>query len=78
MSWLKALFAAIGAFFGWLDRKQLMDAGKDAEKGAQAQDTLDLVKDVRRPITGAERDGVWHRLKEQRARERGVPTDPGT
>jgi len=63
---VKAFFSAIAEAFGFFDRKQLLDAGKAAEAGEQARETLDLVKDVQRPITDAERNSVWDRLQAER------------
>lgn len=77
MSWLKALFGALAAFFGFIDRRQLLDAGKAAAEGEQARATLDVAKDVRRPITDDERNSVWARLQAERSAGRRVSADPG-
>lgn len=74
---VKAALTALGAFFGFLDRKQLIDAGKDAAAGEQARETLDLAKAVHQPISDDERNSVWARLQAERGAKRRLPTDPG-
>ena len=52
---LKAAFSALGALFGFLKDRQLINAGKAEAKGEQAQKTLDTVRDANADITDAER-----------------------
>ena len=54
MGWLKAIFGAIGAVFGWLRDRQLINAGKEAERGKQTQKTLEAVADAAKPATADE------------------------
>lgn len=44
MSHIKAFFSAMGAFFGWLNNKQLMDAGEDRGNAKHNQKALEDVK----------------------------------
>ena len=76
MGLIKAALELFSRFFKWLGDKQLVDAGKAAATGEQARETLDLAKDVHRPITDAERNSVWARLQAERAAQRRVPLDP--
>lgn len=71
---IKAFFSAIGELFGWLDRKQLLEAGRAEQAGEQSRETLETAKAVHAPITDDERERVWSRLQKQRVGR--VPVDP--
>lgn len=47
---IKAIFGALGALFGFLKDRQLIDAGKAEQANANAQETLDTVSKVNAPI----------------------------
>lgn len=74
---IKAVFSALGALFGFLKDRQLIDAGKAKAQNENAQKTLDTIAKVNAPITDAERDGVWDGLKSKRKRKPNLPTNPG-
>lgn len=78
MTWIKAALNLLSRFFKWLGDKQLIDAGKQAEAGEQARETLDLAKTVHQPISDDERQRVWDRLQAERSAKRHMPDDPGT
>ena len=74
---IKAIFGALGALFGFLKDRQLIDAGKAEQANANAQETLDTVEAVRRPITDADRRRVWNNLQAKHGPKPGVSDDPG-
>ena len=76
MSFVKAVFAALGAIFGYFKDRQLINAGKAEQANEDAQATLDAVAAVAVPITDADRSRVWDRLQAKRGPKPGVPTDP--
>lgn len=78
MGFLKAVFGALGAIFGFLKDRQLINAGKAEQANENAQATLDAVAAVAVPITDADRKRVWDRLQTKYGPQPGVPTDPGT
>jgi hypothetical protein len=55
---IKAALTAFGALFGWLDRKQLIDAGRKEIQGEQATKALDTVVRVNAPIAEPDRVSV--------------------
>ena len=63
VSAIKAFFGAIGALFGFLDRKQLMDAGEAKAANKQKDKTLETLKTVNAPITDADRNRVRKRYR---------------
>ena len=76
MSFIKAVFAALGAIFGWFKDRQLINAGRSEQALENAQETLDVIAKVAAPITDADRSRVWDRLQAKRGPKPGVPTDP--
>ena len=76
MGVIKAVFAALGAIFGYFKDRQLINAGKAEQANEDAQATLDAVAAVAVPITDADRSRVWDRLQAKRGPKPGVPTDP--
>ena len=78
MGFLKAVFGALGAIFGFLKDRQLINAGKAEQANENAQATLDAVAAVAVPITDADRKRVWDRLQTKYGPQPGVSADPGT
>ena len=78
MSFVKAVFAALGAIFGYFKDRQLINAGKAEQANEDAQATLDAVAAVAVPITDADRSRVWDRLQAERGAKPRMPDDPGT
>ena len=76
MSFVKAVFEALGAIFGYFRDRQLINAGKAEQANENAQATLDTIAKVVVPITDADRSRVWDRLQAKRGPRPGVPTDP--
>lgn len=76
MGFVKAVFEALGAIFGFLKDRQLINAGKAEQANEDAQATLDAVAAVGVPITDADRSRVWGRLQAKYGPKPGVPTDP--
>jgi membrane glycosyltransferase len=76
MGFIKAVFGALGAIFGFLKDRQLINAGKAEQANEDAQATLDAVAAVAVPITDADRSRVWDRLQAKYGPKPGVPTDP--
>jgi len=76
MGFIKAVFGALGAIFGFLKDRQLINAGKAEQANEDAQATLDAVAAVAVPITDADRSRVWDRLQTKYGPKPGVPTDP--
>ena len=76
MSFLKAVFGALGAIFGYFRDRQLINAGKAEQANDTAQATLDAIAKVVVPITDADRQRVWNRLQAKRGPKPSVPTDP--
>ena len=52
---IKAFFGALGQLFGFLDRKQLLDAGAAKASNEIAQKTIETTERVNRPITDDDR-----------------------
>ena len=73
---IKAVFGALGAIFGFLKDRQLINAGKAEQVNEDAQATLDAVAAVAVPITDADRSRVWNRLQAKYGPKPSVPTDP--
>ena len=73
---IKAVFGALGAIFGFLKDRQLINAGKAEQANDTAQATLDAIAKVVVPITDADRSRVWDRLQAKRGPKPSVPTDP--
>lgn len=59
---IKALLAAVNALFGWLDRKQLLDAGK-------AQANADSLVEARKRLDDALNAPVTDELRDKRFRD---------
>jgi hypothetical protein len=76
MSFIKAVFAALGAIFGWFKDRQLINAGRSEQALENAQETLDVIAKVAVPITDADRSRVWNRLQAKRGPKPGVSDDP--
>ena len=76
MSFIKAVFAALGAIFGWFKDRQLINAGRSEQALENAQETLDVIAKVAVPITDADRLRVWNRLQAKRGPKPGVSDDP--
>ena len=76
MSFIKAVFAALGAIFGWFKDRQLINAGKAEQANENAQATLDTIAKVAVPITDADRSRVWGRLQAKYGPKPGVSDDP--
>jgi membrane glycosyltransferase len=76
MGFIKAVFGALEAIFGFLKDRQLINAGKAEQANEDAQATLDAVAAVAVPITDADRSRVWNRLQAKYGPKPGVPTDP--
>ena len=76
MGFIKAVFEALGAIFGFLKDRQLINAGKAEQANEDAQATLDAVAAVAVPITDADRSRVWDRLQAKYGPKPSVPTDP--
>jgi len=76
VGFLKAVFGALGAIFGFFKDRQLINAGKAEQANENAQATLDAVAAVAVPITDADRKRVWDRLQAKYGPQQGVPTDP--
>ena len=76
MGFIKAVFEALGAIFGFLKDRQLINAGKAEQANEDAQATLDAVAAVAVPITDADRSRVWNRLQAKYGPKPSVPTDP--
>ena len=76
MSFIKAVFAALGAIFGWFKDRQLINAGRSEQALENAQETLDVIAKVAVPITDADRSRVWGRLQAKRGPKPGVSDDP--
>ena len=73
---IKAVFGALGAIFGFLKDRQLINAGKAEQANDTAQATLDTIAKVVVPITDADRSRVWERLQAKRGPKPSVPDDP--
>ena len=73
---IKAVFGALGAIFGFLKDRQLINAGKEEQANDTAQATLDTIAKVVVPITDADRSRVWDRLQAKRGPKPSVPDDP--
>ena len=73
---IKAVFGALGAIFGFLKDRQLINAGKAEQANDTAQATLDTIAKVVVPITDADRSRVWDRLQAKRGPKPSVPDDP--
>lgn len=73
---IKAVFGALGAIFGFLKDRQLINAGKAEQANDTAQATLDTIAKVAVPITDADRSRVWDRLQAKRGLKPSVPDDP--
>ena len=73
---IKTVFGALGAIFGFLKDRQLINAGKAEQANDTAQATLDTIAKVAVPVTDADRKRVWDRLKAKRGPKPSVPTDP--
>ena len=78
MSFVKAVFEALGAIFGYFRDRQLINAGKAEQANENAQATLDTIAKVVVPITDADRSRVWDRLQAKRGLKQRMPDDPGT
>ena len=76
MGFIKAVFGALEAIFGFLKDRQLINAGKVEQANEDAQATLDAVAAVAVPITDADRSRVWGRLQAKYGPKPSVPTDP--
>ena len=76
MSFIKAVFAALGAIFGWFKDRQLINAGRSEQALENAQETLDVIAKVAAPITDADRSRVWNRLQAKYGPKPGVSDDP--
>ena len=48
LSTLKAFFVGLGELVGFIKDKQLIDAGKDAERGKRAENALKDIKHVKK------------------------------
>ena len=72
---IKAVFGALGAIFGFLKDRQLINAGKAEQANDTAQATLDTSAKVAVPITDADRKRVWDRLQTKYGPKPGVPDD---
>ena len=73
---IKTVFGALGAIFGFLKDRQLINAGKAEQANDTAQATLDTIAKVVVPLTDADRSRVWERLQAKRGPKPSVPTDP--
>ena len=73
---IKAVFGALGAIFGFLKDRQLINAGKAEQANDTAQATLDTIAKVVVPVTDADRKRVWDRLQAKRRPKPSVPDDP--
>ena len=58
MGWLKAIFTGIGSLFGFLNNKQLLDAGEDKANARQSKKVLDNVEKVKRARRNSNSDSV--------------------
>ena len=76
MGFIRAVFGALEAIFGFLRDRQLINAGKAEQANEDAQATLDAVAAVAVPITDADRKRVWDRLQTKYGPKPSVPTDP--
>lgn len=63
---IKAAFSALGALFGFLDRRSIRRDAKAAAYGEQDRETLELVKRVRASVPKSESDRVWDKLQAKR------------
>jgi hypothetical protein len=61
ISAIKALFTAIGSLFGWLDRKQLLDAGEAKAENKMRKRTIEEIARLDGAITDDDRDRVWNK-----------------
>ena len=73
---IKTVFGALGAIFGFLKDRQLINAGKAEQANDTAQATLDAIAKVVVPVTDADRKRVWDRLQAKRGPKPSVPDDP--
>jgi len=76
IGFIKAVFGALGAIFGFLKDRQLINAGKAEQANDTAQATLDTIAKVVVPVTDADRSRVWDRLQAKRGPKPSVPDDP--
>ena len=76
IGFIKAVFGALGAIFGFLKDRQLINAGKAEQANDTAQATLDTIAKVVVPVTDADRKRVWDRLQAKRGPKPSVPDDP--
>ena len=76
IGFIKAVFGALGAIFGYFRDRQLINAGKAEQANDTAQATLDTIAKVVVPITDADRSRVWERLQAKRGPKPSVPDDP--
>jgi membrane glycosyltransferase len=74
---VKAVLTFLGALFGFLRDRQLINAGKAEAENEQNKATLEAVEAVRAPITDADRERVWARLQTGRDGKERVPSDSG-
>ncbi len=58
MGWLKALFTGIGNLFGFLNNKQLLDAGEDKANARQSKGVIENVDKVKRARRNSDPDSV--------------------
>ena len=63
---IKTAFSALGALFGFLDRRSIRRDAKAAAYGEQDRETLELVKRVRADVPADVRDSVWDKLQAKR------------
>lgn len=78
MGWIKAIFGAVGAVFGWLSERQLIKAGEERANNEATRKSLALIAKARAPISDADRKRVWDRITAKFGSKPGVPDDPGT
>lgn len=76
MGIVKAVLTFLGALFGFLKDRQLINAGKAKAQNEQSQETLEALRKVSSPITDVDRERVWARLQAERDKGR-VPPDTG-
>jgi len=75
---IKAVFGALGAFFGYFRDRQLIDAGKAEQALENAQETVDVIARVAVPITDTDRRRVWDRLQAKYGTKPGMSDDTST
>ncbi len=69
---LQAIGKAFSALFGFLDRKQLLDAGEARAVAKQKDETLETLNELNRHRTQSELDELWARNKAKHDAQRFV------